>query len=71
MICPECEKRMKCIDSRNYGDATYRRYECPECSHRVTSAEKIISSKFGLKTVKHLVEEQRNKKGRKNDHPKI
>lgn len=54
MICPKCEKRMNCIDSRNYGAETYRRYVCSGCEKRVTSEEKIIPCDLGLRAVMKL-----------------
>lgn len=40
--CPICSEDTRCIDSRNDGERTRRRYKCPR-GHRFTTAELIVS----------------------------
>jgi len=41
MICPECEGRAKCKDTRQGDGYRWRRYHCPFCTHRFTTSEMI------------------------------
>ena len=44
MNCPECDARMDVVDSRAVrGNRTRRRYKCPECEHRVSTLEAIVT----------------------------
>ena len=41
-ICPECNGKMKCIDTRVSSEADRairRRYKCLECNHRYSTIE--------------------------------
>ena len=38
MICPNCNRKMKVVESRNQGNVVFRRYAC-ECGARLYSKE--------------------------------
>ena len=45
MLCPKCEcVKVCCIETRNDGQVTYRRYRCPNCNERLYTREEIIPS---------------------------
>jgi len=42
MVCPECQTKLKCIDSRPYpGNIRIRKYRCPECGFKETTSEEM------------------------------
>ena len=42
MICPHCKTKLKCIDSRMFGDRIrIRKYRCPECGFETTTDETL------------------------------
>jgi transcriptional regulator NrdR family protein len=45
MTCPNCGKRLSCLETRSTSMRTRRRYKCPECEMRYTSVEDLISDK--------------------------
>ena len=41
-LCPTCKQKAKCIDSRNSGETTNRRYHC-ECGTKFTTCELMVT----------------------------
>ena len=41
MICPECNGRAKCKDTRQGEDYRWRRYDCPDCKYRFNTSEMV------------------------------
>jgi len=45
MICPNCQKKLKCVDSRPTGDNTrVRLYKCHNCGYSESSDEKMTDT---------------------------
>jgi transcriptional regulator NrdR family protein len=45
MKCPECDARLKCIDTRTCRNHMRRRYKCPGCNKRWSTSEHFIEHK--------------------------
>ncbi len=45
MICPQCNKTPRCIDSRQRGPTRWRRYAC-ECGYRFSTDEAIVGTRI-------------------------
>lgn len=43
--CPECDARLKCIDTRSHGLHIHRIYKCDGCGVRLTTNEYMIELK--------------------------
>jgi predicted RNA-binding Zn-ribbon protein involved in translation (DUF1610 family) len=42
MICPHCKTKLKCIDSRMFGDRIrIRKYRCPKCGFEEITDETL------------------------------
>lgn len=55
MVCPDCGKRMPCMDSAEVlPNVRHRRYKCKSCNIWVYTAEKIYAKKecFGKYAVR-------------------
>lgn len=48
MICPECNTKMRCVDSMHDKESmcTGRRYKCPKCGKKLYTSETIDSESF-------------------------
>jgi hypothetical protein len=43
MICPNCKKKMKCVETRSrVSSMVYRMYRCPSCDGRFSSREVLM-----------------------------
>ena len=45
MLCPACDTRMICKDSRTDFEGTVRRYKCPKCNCEYCTEEVEITKK--------------------------
>lgn len=46
MDCPECQTKLKIIDSRPYSSSLrIRKYKCPICGYENITSEELISDK--------------------------
>jgi hypothetical protein len=41
MTCPECNGKLKCIETRAHDNYTRRRYKCPNCDKRWSTQERF------------------------------
>jgi len=69
MICPDCGKRMRCIDTVNSRKKlfTARRYKCGECDRLLHTLE----APYDKNKVNYLMSERNRKyygRGRKRDN---
>ena len=52
VLCPQCEGRCRCIDTRKNKRTTVRRYECQSCGHRFKHTTNSDGSAAPLPPVK-------------------
>jgi hypothetical protein len=58
MLCPECKKKMKCVETRDRRSVSvYRRYRCRSCGKRFSSKE-VLVGRLGEESVEELVSEK-------------
>jgi hypothetical protein len=52
MLCPDCNKKLKCVESKTrVSGSVYRRYHCPFCRGRFSSKEALVGC-LGVKSGK-------------------